>query len=253
MRGRSSRSRSSAPTTSTRRSATACRRHSTSGLPIATIDEACAAGTLLVLAPDLKEELPVLYLRVRDAVEKHRLRVIELSPVATSLTPLAAASLRYRPGEQAALVESLLGKGPRARGRQPRLALVLHRRRRHRRPTVGCRGGRPRPRRRSTRSSRPDPMPGSSLRRGGATCAARSTWVSRRACFPDESRSTTVARGSPSSGARCRPLRVSTPQRSCAAAADGRIGVPRAARRRPALRLPRSSPRRAGARPARPG
>jgi NADH-quinone oxidoreductase subunit G len=88
----------------------------TSGLPIATIDEACAAGTLLVLAPDLKEELPVLYLRIRDAVEKHRLRVIELSPVATTLTPLAAASLRYRPGEQAALVESLLGKGPRPEG-----------------------------------------------------------------------------------------------------------------------------------------
>ena len=86
------------------------------GLPTATIDEACAAGTLLVLASDLKEELPVLYLRVRDAVEKHRLRVIELSPVATSLTPLAAASLRYRPGEQAALVESLLGKGTRPEG-----------------------------------------------------------------------------------------------------------------------------------------
>ena len=72
-----------------------------------------------MLAPDLKEELPVLYLRVRDAVEKHRLRVIELSPVATSLTPLAAASLRYRPGEQAALVESLLGKGPRPEGVNP--------------------------------------------------------------------------------------------------------------------------------------
>ena len=58
-----------------------------------------------MLAPDLKEELPVLYLRVRDAVEKHRLRVVELSPTATSMTPLAAASLRYRPGEQAALVD----------------------------------------------------------------------------------------------------------------------------------------------------
>ncbi len=78
------------------------------GLPMATIDEACAADTLLVLAPDLKEELPVLYLRVRDAVLKHRLRVVELSPTATSLTPLAAASLRYRPGEQAQLVDSLL-------------------------------------------------------------------------------------------------------------------------------------------------
>jgi NADH-quinone oxidoreductase subunit G len=78
------------------------------GLPMATIDEACAADTLLVLAPDLKEELPVLYLRVRDAVLKHRLRVVELSPTASSLTALAAASLRYRPGEQAQLVDSLL-------------------------------------------------------------------------------------------------------------------------------------------------
>ena len=78
------------------------------GLPAATIDEACAAGTLLVLAPDLKEELPVLYLRVRDAVEKRGLRVVELSPTATSMTPLAAASLRYRPGEQGALAASLV-------------------------------------------------------------------------------------------------------------------------------------------------
>ena len=81
------------------------------GLPTATIDEVCAAGTLLVLAPDLKEELPVLYLRVRDAVQKRNLRVVELSPVATSLSRLAAASLRYRPGEQPALVTSLLGEG----------------------------------------------------------------------------------------------------------------------------------------------
>jgi len=78
------------------------------GLPAATIDEACAAGTLLVLAPDLKEELPVLYLRVRDAVEKRGLRVVELSPTATSMTRLAAASLRYRPGEQGALAASLV-------------------------------------------------------------------------------------------------------------------------------------------------
>ena len=41
----------------------------------------------------------------RRASQKHGLRVVELSPTATSLTPLAAASLRYRPGEQAALVD----------------------------------------------------------------------------------------------------------------------------------------------------
>ena len=41
-------------------------------LPRATIDEACAATTVVLLGPDLKEELPVLYLRVRDAAEKRR-------------------------------------------------------------------------------------------------------------------------------------------------------------------------------------
>ena len=39
------------------------------GLPRATIAEACTpGGTILVLGPDLKEELPVLFLRLRHAV-----------------------------------------------------------------------------------------------------------------------------------------------------------------------------------------
>ncbi|MDQ6910868.1 MAG: NADH-quinone oxidoreductase subunit NuoG, partial [Actinomycetota bacterium] len=37
------------------------------GLPRATIDEACKASAVLLLAPDLKEELPILYLRLREA------------------------------------------------------------------------------------------------------------------------------------------------------------------------------------------
>ena len=35
------------------------------GLPRATIDEACAAACVVVLAGDLREELPVLFLRLR--------------------------------------------------------------------------------------------------------------------------------------------------------------------------------------------
>ena len=134
----------------------------TSGLPIATIDEACAAGTLLVLAPDLKEELPVLYLRVRDAVEKHRLRVIELSPIATVAHAPGGCVAALPTGRASRARRVTARQGSAARRRQPRLALAFHRCRRHRRPTVGCRGGAPRPRRRSTRSSQPDPMPGSS-------------------------------------------------------------------------------------------
>ncbi|MBA2281258.1 MAG: NADH-quinone oxidoreductase subunit NuoG [Acidimicrobiia bacterium] len=81
------------------------------GLPRATIDDACAdGGTVLLLAPDIKEEVPVLFLRLRDAVLAHGVKVVELTPQSTSMTPLAAASLRYRPGE-AAVVARLLGGG----------------------------------------------------------------------------------------------------------------------------------------------
>ncbi|MEJ7844279.1 MAG: NADH-quinone oxidoreductase subunit NuoG [Acidimicrobiales bacterium] len=80
------------------------------GLPRATIDDVCAeGGTVLMLAPDLKEELPVLYLRLRDAVVHHGVTVVELSPQATTTTPLAAASLRHRPGEAGLVARALVG------------------------------------------------------------------------------------------------------------------------------------------------
>jgi NADH-quinone oxidoreductase subunit G len=68
-------------------------------LPQATIDEACAdGGTLLVIGSDPKDELAVLFLRIRDAVTRHKATVIELAPVPTSLTELAAHSVRTVPG-----------------------------------------------------------------------------------------------------------------------------------------------------------
>ncbi|MDQ2825472.1 MAG: NADH-quinone oxidoreductase subunit NuoG, partial [Actinomycetota bacterium] len=83
------------------------------GLPRATIDEACAdGGVLLVLGSDPKDELPVLFLRIRDAVTRHQGTVIEISPQDTSLTPLAAHSLRAGPGGVAELIADLLaGQG----------------------------------------------------------------------------------------------------------------------------------------------
>jgi NADH-quinone oxidoreductase subunit G len=83
------------------------------GLPRATIDEAAAATTVVLLGPDLKEELPVLYLRLRDAAERRQVRILELASHDTGLTPYAWKSLRYRPGEQAALVRAILGTGDR--------------------------------------------------------------------------------------------------------------------------------------------
>ena len=79
------------------------------GLPGATIDEVCApGGTILYLGPDPKEELSVLYLRLKHAVDVDRARIVEITPTRTGLSPYAATSLQYRPGELAALVRALV-------------------------------------------------------------------------------------------------------------------------------------------------
>jgi NADH-quinone oxidoreductase subunit G len=83
------------------------------GLPRATIDEALAPGsTVVLLGPDLKEELPVLFLRLRHAVENDGVKVVELSPRTTNATALATVSVRHQPGHAVALVRCLLGDGP---------------------------------------------------------------------------------------------------------------------------------------------
>jgi NADH-quinone oxidoreductase subunit G len=72
-------------------------------LPRATIDEAAAATTIVLLGPDLKEELPVLYLRLRHAAEQRRSRILEFGPAATGLTRYAWRSVRVEAGSRAAL------------------------------------------------------------------------------------------------------------------------------------------------------
>jgi NADH-quinone oxidoreductase subunit G len=70
------------------------------GLPQATIDDVCAnGGTVIIASGDLKEELPVLFLRLRDAVVNRGVKLIELSTVTTGVSPIATVSLRHRPGE----------------------------------------------------------------------------------------------------------------------------------------------------------
>ncbi|MBV9664493.1 MAG: NADH-quinone oxidoreductase subunit NuoG, partial [Actinobacteria bacterium] len=81
------------------------------GLPRATIDQATAAPAVVLLGPDLKEELPVLYLRLRAAALEQNLPIIELTPKATGMTRYAAHSLAYRPGEAAALARALVDGG----------------------------------------------------------------------------------------------------------------------------------------------
>ncbi len=78
------------------------------GLPRATIDQACNARAVVVLAPDIREELPVLFLRLRQAALERGPELIEVAPTATCLAPFATR-LRYRPGEVADLVRALTG------------------------------------------------------------------------------------------------------------------------------------------------
>jgi NADH-quinone oxidoreductase subunit G len=85
------------------------------GLPVsvygysqATIDQAANATTVILLSPDLKEELPILYLRLRDASEKKRSKLIEFAPKQTGITRYAWKSVSYEPGNQVAVVASTL-------------------------------------------------------------------------------------------------------------------------------------------------
>jgi len=78
------------------------------GLPRATIDEACSASTVVLLGADIKEELPVLYLRLRQAAVEGTTRILEVTPQPTGMTKYAAASVSYAPGESATVVRSLL-------------------------------------------------------------------------------------------------------------------------------------------------
>jgi NADH-quinone oxidoreductase subunit G len=70
-------------------------------LPTATIDDICApGGTVLWIGADPKEELPVLFLRLRDAVRNKGVRLLHVgSPERGSLPALARISAAPRAGE----------------------------------------------------------------------------------------------------------------------------------------------------------
>jgi len=78
-------------------------------LPRATIDQACAARTVVLLTGDVREELPVLFLRLRQAVLEGGTSLVELAPRPSSLTRYAAVSLATRPGDAPLLARALTG------------------------------------------------------------------------------------------------------------------------------------------------
>ncbi len=78
------------------------------GLAHATISDLDTARAVVVLGTDLKEEVPVLALRVRRAATELGVPLIEMNATATGLAPDATATLRYVPGEQAELVSAFV-------------------------------------------------------------------------------------------------------------------------------------------------
>jgi NADH-quinone oxidoreductase subunit G len=78
------------------------------GLPRATIADADRAKAIVLLAPDIKEELPVLYLRLRRAATELGVPIIDIGTRDSGLSPYAAVRLRHQPGEADALARQLI-------------------------------------------------------------------------------------------------------------------------------------------------
>ncbi len=68
------------------------------GFDRATIDEAANASTIILMGPDLKEELPVLFLRLRDAAQKRRSRIIEFTQKRGGLSAHAWKTFEFQAG-----------------------------------------------------------------------------------------------------------------------------------------------------------
>ena len=189
-------------------------------LPRATIDEAAAARTVVLLGPDLKEELPVLYLRLRHAAEERTDPDPRARPDGQRADPLRLAQhprgVRRRRRLRRALsdyeVADQLAVGPGRHRRRPRQPRRVRRRRQPR-----C----------WPRCSRPARAPRCCRHCVAATSSARCSSAWRRR--PD------------------RPRRRRDPDRR----RRGSHRRARAARRRPARRLPgrRPGPPGAGRRP----
>ena len=116
-------------------------------LPRATIDEATAATTVVLLAPDLKEELPVLHLRLRHAAEQRKVKILELTPASTGLTAHAWRSVPIEAGA----VGQVDGRARRPRDRRPAARRPGRHRRRAGQPRRVGRRRRGRPARRARR------------------------------------------------------------------------------------------------------
>jgi NADH-quinone oxidoreductase subunit G len=77
------------------------------GLPRAEIDDCDRARAIVLLAPDVREEVPVLFLRLRRAAKELGIPFVDIAATDHGLSPYAAARLRPAPGEQAVTARRL--------------------------------------------------------------------------------------------------------------------------------------------------
>jgi NADH-quinone oxidoreductase subunit G len=78
------------------------------GMPRAKISDCDRAAAIVLLAPDVKEELPVLFLRVRNATVELGVPLIDVASCDHGLTPYADAVIRHAPGEAHKAVQQLV-------------------------------------------------------------------------------------------------------------------------------------------------
>jgi NADH-quinone oxidoreductase subunit G len=76
-------------------------------LPQATIDDAANARVVVTLSGDLREELPVLFLRLRENFVQRHHSLVEFTFGPSALRSLAAVSMPVRPGEAHVVAEAL--------------------------------------------------------------------------------------------------------------------------------------------------
>ena len=248
------------------------------GLPRATIDEACAAPVLVTLAGDLREELPVLFLRLREAVVGGATALIEIAPDPTALSAAGGGDAAHPPGRRAArwpghspattAAATALGthhRGPafdagRARDGAPAAGRPPRRRGRRvvaGRPSYAESGEVAAEALRALAAALPKATFLPALRRGnvfGALDMGLAPGHPARAGSASMRVGTRFTAAWGSVPGRRRPRRRPTswpPWRASATAGGGRCARARAARRRPAQRLPRPRRGREGAR--RPG
>jgi NADH-quinone oxidoreductase subunit G len=78
------------------------------GLAKATIDDACNAKTVVTLTGDLREELPILFLRLRQSVVRKGQALVEFAFGPSALRSIARVSLVVRPGEAHLAVRAIV-------------------------------------------------------------------------------------------------------------------------------------------------